>query len=217
MARLGVVILSTLLLALCAGLVAPAGAVASFPGLPTLGTSWNKFYWLAGDGDATAVAAAGRRVAFSCGYEPTALNGSDIVVRRGSLGAWTRRSGRRGSRNIRAEDVAVGPGGVLYVAGSTRTKSGLSKAVLLKYSFQGRLLWARQYAGPAGATVRALVVEVDAKGRVFVAGQSQTAAEERCSWRVTAPPARGSGRACTPKATAACSKTPASTVRATST
>lgn len=71
-----------------------------------------------------------------------------------------------------ADRLALGPGGVAYTAGWSVTAGGTSDVLLIKWSKNGRVLWARRYDGPGHADDRAVAVGVDAAGNVTVAAES---------------------------------------------
>jgi len=169
-AKLTVLALLVALVALGAGLAAPAGA--AFPPVPTLIPDWDQYYKRAREGGATGLAAANSAVVFSCGHETTAAGDTNISVRRAKTDIWARTWDGPAHRDDRALDVALwSQGKAVYVAGTAGTTSGGNKAVLLKYSFTGRRLWVRQYTGLPGSDPVALFVRVDGVGRPVVVGR----------------------------------------------
>ena len=68
------------------------------------------------------------------------------------------------------QDVARGPGDVVYCVGITRATEEVSALVLVKYKADGTKLWARTYRSPMAAGAAGTEVEVDPWGDILVAG-----------------------------------------------
>jgi len=84
---------------------------------------------------------------------------------------WERTRGVSDFSSERMEDLAVGPGGRIFVTGSTRGGEGPPANLTVAYSAQGDELWAN-LAGwpPAFSGTRSLAV--DERGVAYVAGQA---------------------------------------------
>lgn len=168
MTRLTVFIALALLVpaALGAGLAAPAGAaIPNLPPDPTLE------FIRTGVGDVTGVAVSTGGARFVCGYETVAGHGLDMSLRRIGSSGWTRYWDGAAHRDDKASDIAVSSAGSVYVLASSRTKTGGSSAVLLKYSAKGKRLWVRRWSGPAGANPSPMRMAIDTQGRIVVVGQ----------------------------------------------
>jgi len=90
---------------------------------------------------------------------------------------WTRQFGGGGA-DI-ASGVAVGPGGDLYVVGTTsstlpgQTSAGSFDAFIRRYNAAGEEVWTRQFGTPPGDNARR--VTVDPNGAVLVVGSTEGA------------------------------------------
>jgi len=166
MRRVTVVALLTLgLLSLGAGLAAPAGAAS-------IGPDIEKVLNRALPSDATGVATTpGGGAAYVCGTRIFINHGTDVTVDRVGSSPWAKYWNGPADKNDRANDVAVSAKGHVYVVGSSQKANGDYRALLLKYSATGTLLWARTWAGPTGSSPSGYRVAIDTKGRVVVVGQ----------------------------------------------
>ena len=72
-----------------------------------------------------------------------------------------------------AAKMALGPGKVIYTAASSNGSQGNYDILLVKWSANGTVLWARRYDGPAHSHDIATAVGVDSKGNVTVVGHSE--------------------------------------------
>jgi hypothetical protein len=167
MARLTIRISIALLFlaGISAGLAAPAGAaVPNLPANPALE------FIRAGAGDVTGVAVTAGGARYVCGYETVAGRGLDVSVRRVGSSGWTRFWDGAAHLDDKAWDIAVSSAGSVYVLASSRTGTGGS-TVLLKYSAEGKRLWARRWTGPAGANPSPTRMAIDTHGRIVVVGE----------------------------------------------
>jgi hypothetical protein len=168
MARLTVLSALALLLlaAVGAGLAAPAGAAnPNRPPDPALE------FMRTGAGDVSGVAVSTSGARYVCGYETLAGRGLDLSVRRIGASGWTRYWDGAAHLDDKAWDIAVSAAGSVYVLGSSRTKTGGSGMVLLKYSAKGKRLWVRGWTGVQGANPSAKRMAIDGRGQIVVVGQ----------------------------------------------
>jgi len=72
-----------------------------------------------------------------------------------------------------ATEIALGPKGVVYTAGSSVNAAGRTDILLVKWSANGTKQWARRWNGSKHGNDNATALGVDAKGNVTVAGWSE--------------------------------------------
>ncbi|HEV8111720.1 MAG TPA: SBBP repeat-containing protein [Planctomycetota bacterium] len=95
----------------------------------------------------------------------TAAFGPDGALR------WSRTYNGPGNWADQGRAVALGPGGVLYVAGNTPDPQSYANVLLLKYdTVSGNLLNAIQYSSGPGLSEYGGSVATDAQGNVYVGG-----------------------------------------------
>ncbi len=125
---------------------------------------------------ATDVKIASDGAVYVAGYMATAGNGEDASLMKIVNGApaWAQPSTYDSPYHGDdiAYELALGPGGVVYTAGSSVGANGKTDVLLLKWSKAGKLLWARRYDGPAHSDDRAHGLGVDKAGNVTVAAGS---------------------------------------------
>jgi hypothetical protein len=83
---------------------------------------------------------------------------------------WTRTYDSPYHKDDTAVRVATGPGGVVYIAGTSFRSAGNSDILLVKWSSAGKVLWAKRYEGPAHGADFAEALTVDKAGNVTVCG-----------------------------------------------
>jgi len=71
-----------------------------------------------------------------------------------------------------AMKMALGPGDTIYTAGMCLGTNGLTDILVLKWSANGAVQWARRYDGPSHGNEQPTAVGVDAAGNVTVSGVS---------------------------------------------
>ncbi len=170
MRPLVVVLLTLVLLALCAGLAAPAGAAVITPDL-------EKVFARVLPSDATGVATTpGGGAAYVCGTRIFLNHGTDVTVDRVGSSAWSKYWNGPASKNDKANDVAVSAKGQVYVVGSSQKADGDNRLLVLKYSATGKRLWMRAWSGPTGSSPSGYRVVIDTKGRAVVVGQCKVKA-----------------------------------------
>ncbi len=127
-----------------------------------------------GGAEALDVAITGAGTAYVCGQGSTAATALDGFLWKitPSGPAWHKLWDGKQHLNDGFYDVAVGPGGVVYTAGATRTAADNRDILLVKWSPAGKRLWARRYAGPVRGNDTATDVVVDRNGNVTACGES---------------------------------------------
>ena len=116
--------------------------------------SWTQSIASAGSGFdvATDVAIAPDGAVHVSGQIASASHGADVSLAKivNGVAAWasprTYDSPYHG--NDSAAKIALGPGDAIYLAGSSIGANGKFDVLLLKWSKDGNLLWARRYDGP---------------------------------------------------------------------
>jgi hypothetical protein len=124
--------------------------------------------------EALDVVITGAGTAYVCGQGSTAATALDGFLWKitPSGPAWHKLWNGKQNLNDAFYNVAVGPGGVVYTAGATRTAADNRDILLVKWSPAGKRLWARRYAGPVRGNDTATDVVVDRNGNVTVCGES---------------------------------------------
>ena len=84
------------------------------------------------------------------------------------MGQVLERTGRQERQGEQASHIGEGPG---VRQEAPQKANGDYRALLLKYSATGTLLWARTWASPTGSSPSGYRVAIDTKGRVVVVGQ----------------------------------------------
>ena len=97
-----------------------------------------------------------------------------LVVRLSSSGRTRWARSWDGGQNDLTYDIAQGPSGAIYAAGSTYSPTTIYDIVTLKYSGAGRFGWARIYAATGGHDQQS-ESSLTVNGRVYVAGFQQGA------------------------------------------
>lgn len=85
--------------------------------------------------------------------------------------AWVRRHAYSDGNDFWTH-IAAGPSGSVYVAGWGNAEAADERAMVARYTASGRRVWARTFAGLAGATM-ATGLAVDARGNAFVVGSER--------------------------------------------
>ncbi|WP_434427358.1 hypothetical protein [Nannocystis pusilla] len=135
-------------------------------------------------------------------------DGCDFECRRTAVVEWTRTDRGVAEQGAKAVDVAIDPTGRIVVVGSEREAEGAERGLVLVLDPGGEVVWRRTHPGPASDNSLFVAVEVDAAGRIFVAGgeagpDARTsvvrgfgpAAEELWTFRETLPKPFGQGQA----------------------
>jgi hypothetical protein len=91
-----------------------------------------------------------------------------------------------------AMKMALGPGNTIYTAGMCTGTNGLVDILVLKWSANGAVQWARRYDGPGHGHDQVTAVGVDAAGNVTVSGASLSATT--VDWVVVSWSASGARR-----------------------
>ena len=91
-----------------------------------------------------------------------------------------------------AMKMALGPGNTIYTAGMCTGTNGLVDILVLKWSANGSVRWARRYDGPVHGHDQVTAVGVDAAGNVTVSGASLSATT--VDWVVVSWSASGARR-----------------------
>ena len=102
-----------------------------------------------------------------------AATGSEPVVQQ-----WIQRFAGPGQSSESPRQVALDADRNVYVLGDT-TASGNQDILLLKYAFDGTLLWSRSYNGPGNGADEAAGIAVSSRGGVFVTGTFRNAARRQ--------------------------------------
>lgn len=155
-----------LLAAVGAGLASPAGAA-----VPNIVPDRADVFTRIGAGDENGVAVGAGGARYVCGYETFATRGMDFSVRRVGATSWNRYWDGAAHGADKAWDIAVSAAGSVYVCGSSATAAGGTCSVVLKYSANGKLKWARRWTSVEGANPTARRIAIDGAGRVVVVGQ----------------------------------------------
>jgi hypothetical protein len=93
--------------------------------------------------------------------------------------AWTRFYNGTGNGRDYVAAMALDGRGNIYVTGTSEGAGSGRDYLTIKYSPQGKRLWARRYNGPGNNSDYARAIAVDAQGNVYVTGESLDA---RDSW-----------------------------------
>ena len=88
---------------------------------------------------------------------------------------WVKRYNGPGKGEDRAEAITVDRSGNVYVTGISQGSGTLSDYATIKYSTNGKQLWAARYNGPDNQWELALAIAVDGLGNVYVTGYSEGA------------------------------------------
>jgi hypothetical protein len=132
-----------------------------------------------GDDVAVDVALAAGGLTYVAGTWTNANGNADITMQKylGGDPAWSPLRAYDGAAHANdwAEAMALGPGGVVYVTGSSTNAAGKLDLVVVKWSGKtGKRLWVRRYDGPRHLADAGTAIGVDRRGNVTVAGYSQS-------------------------------------------
>jgi sugar lactone lactonase YvrE len=89
--------------------------------------------------------------------------------------AWTRFYNGTGNGSDYVAAMALDGRGNIYVTGTSEGAGSGRDYLTIKYSPQGKRLWAQRYNGPGNNSDYAKAIAVDAKGNVYVTGESSGA------------------------------------------
>lgn len=135
-------------------------------------------------------------------------DGCDLECRRTAVVEWIRTDRGGAEQGARAVDVAIDPTGRIVVVGGEMEAEGAERGLVLVLDPGGEVVWRRTHPGPASENSLFSAVEVDAAGRIFVAGGEAgpgnstslvrgfgPAAEELWTFRETLPKPFGQAQA----------------------
>jgi Immunoglobulin I-set domain./Beta-propeller repeat. len=142
---------------------------------------WTNRYGGPGNGDdqALAIALDSNGHVFVTGYSYSGSGpGNDFATVAYSVSGvplWTNRYNGPGSRDDRANALAVDGSGNVFVTGSSwsTTVSSSADYATIAYSAAGAPLWTNRYNGPGNKADVANAIAVDGAGNVIVTGASQ--------------------------------------------
>ncbi|MCY1063541.1 hypothetical protein OV090_02145 [Nannocystis sp. RBIL2] len=97
-------------------------------------------------------------------------NGCDLDCHPTAAVEWTRTDRGIVEQGAKALDVAIDPTGRIVVVGSERQADGADRGLVLVLDPGGEVVWRRAHPGPKQDNSMFADVEVDAGGRIFVAG-----------------------------------------------
>ncbi|MDC0723514.1 PQQ-binding-like beta-propeller repeat protein [Nannocystis bainbridge] len=97
-------------------------------------------------------------------------DGCDLECRPTAVVAWTRTDRGGAELGARAVDIAVDPTGRIVVVGAEHRPSGFERAFVLVLDPAGEVVWRHTEADGVADASLFFDVEVDAGGRIFVAG-----------------------------------------------
>jgi len=176
----GLALGGALLLCLVASASARPGSDAASRAIFDLGATPSWTLAVAGPGSwddlANDVKITSAGVTYVAGEIGSASHGRDVslvkIVHGIAVWAQPKRYDSPFHKNDGAENLALGPGNVIYTAGYAQSANGGVDMLLVKWSSNGKVLWARRYDGPVHGYDEATGVGVDAAGNVTVAGVS---------------------------------------------
>jgi hypothetical protein len=169
MRPLVVILLALVLLALVAGLAAPAGAAVITPDL-------EKVFTRALPSDATGVVTTpGGASAYVCGTRVLINHRTDVIVDRVGSNPWTKYWNGPASGDDVANDVGVSAKGQVYVVGGSQKANGDNRLLVLKYSAAGKRLWVRIFSAGYMGLMRDVCV--DGSNNIYIAGQYEATEE----------------------------------------